>query len=340
MDNVEMVPKQAAYLEKCPTDRSDQEFFDLISHNALLKDTTKRPYISGLNTIKRYVGNTPLKDVFVDADTYYHIIRSAALAKPRFAKERSPNGPFLSLKTLLKTVLSVLKFSCVKMSKPDVYNRWHHYFGIVGKELEGLEDNNMATTRYMEWDDVLARLEWLSNNAYASLEHVTLAMYTLIPPRRQYDYFKLATDPLHDGEECTGVLNLAIEPATMVIRMFKNVERRDTYTTELPDNLVQIITAYLASKNTRGRTMLFTTKMDGKPYGSLNSFTESNNNVLKRALDNPNASVNTLRHSCATHVNANPHMLREQKRAIATAMSHSLECQQMYVVATPSPKDA
>ncbi len=331
--------KQPSYPEKCPTDRTDQEFYDLISNTPLLKDTTKRPYISGLNTIKRYVGETPLKDVFVDADKYYYIIRTAATAKPRFGQERSPNGPLMSLKTLLKTILSVLKYSCIKMSKPDVYNRWYHYFGLVGKELEGLEDNNMATTQYMAWDDVLTRLKFLSEDSYASLEHLTLALYTLIPPRRQHDYWQLATDPLHDTNTCTGVLNLAPSsgPATMTIRAFKNVDKHDIYTTELPDELVKVMRTYLAKKKT-GKDMLFTTKVNGKPYKTLNSFTETNNTVLKRALDNPNACVNTLRHSCATHVNASPHMVREQKKAIAAAMSHSFAQQQMYVVATPAPK--
>ncbi len=328
--------KQPSYPEKCPTDRTDQEFYDLISNTPLLKDTTKRPYLSALNTIKRYTGDDiPLKDIFFDADKYYYIIRAAAVASRRFGNDRSPNGPLVSLKTLLKTILSVLKYSCVKMSKPDVYSRWNHYFGVVGKELEGLEDNNMATTQYMDWGDVQGRLEWLSANSYASLEHVTLALYTLIPPRRQHDYWKLATNPLHDTEDCTGVLNLS-HTSTMSIRAFKNVDKHDVYNTELPTELVQIIRTFL-SKKKKGKEFMFT-KINGQPYGTLSSFTDANNTVLKRALDNPNASVNTLRHSCATFVNTSPHMVREQKKAIAAAMSHSFAQQQMYVVATPAPK--
>jgi hypothetical protein len=331
--------------DTCLIDLSDEQFYESISATHVLKDATKRPYLSALNTIKRYAGgDTLLRDIFLDADKYYAMIRTDALANARFGKERSPNGPYTSLKTLLKTVLSVLKYSGVKMSNPDVYNRWNHYFGVVSKELEVLDDNNVVTTLYMDWGDVLARLELLSVDSYASLEHVTLAMYTLIPPRRQHDYWKLATDPVYDGDGCTGVLNLNVKPATMQIRAFKNVERHDIYNTALPDELVQIIRAYLAKKKpvnifpkrTNHGTLF--AKQNGEPYGSLSSFTDANNNVLKRALDNPNASVTTLRHSCATHVNMNPHMLREEKRAIATAMSHSFECQQMYVVAMPAPK--
>ncbi len=332
--------RQPTYPEKCPTDRTDQEFYDLISNTPLLRDTTKGPYLSGLKTIKRYTGNaTPLKDIFLDADKYYHIIRDGALANARFSKERSPNGPLVSLKTLLRTVLAVLKYSCVKMSKPDVYNRWNHYFTTLSKELEELEDNNMATTQYMAWEDVLARQKWLTVNSYASVEHVTLSLYTLIPPRRQHDYWKLATDPMYDSEDCTGVLNLAPPsgPATMTIRAFKNVDKHDVYNADLPDELVQIIRTYLASKKRAGRGVLFT-RINGLPYVTLNSFTDTNNKALKRALENPNVSVNTLRHSCATYVNASPHMVREQKKAIATAMSHSFAQQQLYVVAIPETK--
>jgi hypothetical protein len=326
-------------LDECLVELTDQEFYDSISNTPVLKDHTKRPYISALNTIKRYAGEgTLLKDIFRDADKYYPKLREGALGNARFGKERSPNGPYTSLKTVLKTVLSVLKYSGVKKSNPCIYNRWNYYFGIVSKELEVLDDNNVETTLYMDWGDVLARQEWLSVNSYASLEHVTLAMYTLIPPRRQHDYWKLATDPMYDGDGCTGVMNLNIKPATMQIRAFKNVERHDVYNAELPDELVQIIRAYLAKKKRQTSGGILFAKINGQPYGTLNTFTDANNSVLKRALDNPNASINTLRHSCATHVNTNPHMLREQKRAIATAMSHSLECQQLYVVvATPPP---
>jgi hypothetical protein len=317
---------------------TDQEFYDVIKDTPNIKESTKHPYKHVLNKIKRYAGdNTSLNDIFMDADKYYAVIRKEAFEKRQLcSNERSPYGPLTTFQTILKTVVSVLKYSGIKATHPDVHSRWFHYVGVVGRDLKDLKDLNMAI-QYMEWDDVLARLKWLSKKSYGSIEHVTLAMYTLIPPRRCYDYWKLATDPQYDGDGCTGVMDLNIEPATITIKSSKEPdERRGVYTAELPDELGNIIRAYLgkkaAKKTTKYNGMLFS-KINGHPYGVPTAFAESNNRVIKRALCNPTASVNTLRGSFATHVNRSPDLSHEQRRAIADAMAHSLTSQKTYVSA-------
>lgn len=318
---------------------SDDDYVQLIMNVGTLKDSTKRPYVANLKTISKYVGGVPLSAVLADADRYYGVIRDAAMKQPRYAEARSPHGSLSTVKTLIKTLLSVLKYSCGTAGtpvRPDAYARWQKIFAELGSEIDRLADNNAATTTYMDWGAALERERILRREAYGSLEHATLALYTLIPPRRQHDYWKLATDPGTDSAEATGVLNLRARPATIFIRAFKNVDTHDVYSAELPEELAAVLKTYIASKAGRASHYLFT-KMNGDPYGSLNSFTDANNTVLKRALANPHASVNTLRHACATYVNTNPHMLREEKKRYADAMSHSFAQQQLYVVATPSP---
>jgi hypothetical protein len=318
---------------------TDQEFYDVIKDTPHIKESTKHPYKYVMNNIKRYAGgNTSLNDIFMDADKYYVLIRNEAFEKRQlYNNERSPYGPLTTFQTILKTVVSVIKYSGMKATHPYVHSRWFHYVGVVGRELDGLKDLNMAI-QYMEWGDVLARLKWLSEKSYGSIEHVTLAMYTLIPPRRNYDYWKLATDPQYDGDGCTGVLDLNTEPATITIKASKQPpdERCDVYNAELPDELVNIIRTYLgkkAAKKTTKYTGLLFSKINGQPYGVPTAFADSNNRVIKRVLCNPTASVNILRGSFATHVNRSPDLSREQRKAIADAMAHSLASQKTYVSA-------
>lgn len=325
---------------ECPTNYTDIEFRAFIQNTPDLKDTSKRPYLSHLNKIQKYCNNAQLRTIFIDAHTWYPI-----LEQKTFEGQRRPGGnkqgrdvSKVTLRTYIKTILATLKYSCVKQHKPDVYEIWREYFNKLSKEIADVADMNIAEDNYMEWTDVLERLKYLDQTNFGSIEHVTLALYTLIPPRRQLDYWKLATDPTLDTDDnkCTGCLWLRHPPYKIMVREYKTMDQYDIYENELPESIVKIMNAYLTRRTKAQQTFLLC-KNNGNAYGSLSTFTGANNDVLKRALNNPNASVNTLRHSYATFVNMDPDMMRKEKKEIARSMGHSLEQQQMYVVArTPS----
>jgi hypothetical protein len=169
-----------------------------------------------------------------------------------------------------------------------------------------------------------------------TIEHVTLALYTMIPPRRQQDYWKLWIGP-NPPTGTTGTIDLVKK--TIEVTDFKTVDKYQTFRKELPPTLIDTITKL------RPEGWLFS-KKDGLPYTSLSSFSDANNNVIKRALGNPNASVNTLRHAAASFVATDQYMLRGEKKQFATDMGHSLAMQGLYTqvraaaltLASPNPR--
>jgi hypothetical protein len=64
----------------------------------------------------------------------------------------------------------------------------------VGRRRETNEGTPAMRAARIEWKDVAAQLLRLSRTEYASRRHLLLllAMYTMIPPRRQADYHRVS----------------------------------------------------------------------------------------------------------------------------------------------------
>jgi hypothetical protein len=249
----------------------------------------------------------------------------------------------------------------------------------LSKELQHRADNNVPTAATeLTWEQIIDARQQLKPG---TIEHVTLALYTYIPPRRQQDYWKLqlqlqlspnSSSSSTTATTPTGHLDLSATPPTMTITAFKTDDKYPAYTVVLPPTLVQAIKAYLAAEETiaataamvanvrtnantnakasasktvkavksvktvkavkTAREYLFC-KRNGDPYATLSSFTDANNTVIKKALNNQHASVNSIRHAGASFVAMDPAMLYGERKAYALAMGHSLAMQGQYVVA-------
>jgi hypothetical protein len=217
-----------------------------------------------------------------------------------------------------------MKYTGIKENKPEYYRAWFKYFAELNKEMQKRADNNVATEASMLWSDILDCVErW----KIGSLEHVTLALYTMIPPRRQFDYWKIwiktKTDSFDNKPNSTGMID--IKNKLLTVTEYKTKDTYDVFTKELPPILINTISKYRPNGG-----WLFT-KTNGEIYKNVSTFADANNNVIKRALGNPNASVNTLRHAAASFVSTNPSMLRGDKKQFAKDMGHSLAMQGVYV---------
>lgn len=342
----------------------DDFYLDII-RNAPLKPNTIKSYLNNLNTILRHVNsgieikdnenntekgaerNTTLDMVLRQPDRFYSVIvnRATAVRNKRLNQrggawlKKGPSDAKATIRSQVKTLIALLKYSGIKKSEPKVYDEWYKYFDQLNKVIAEREDNNLPTAATdMMWEEILARR---SLYAVGSMEHVTLGMYTFIPPRRQTDYYKLARSrAVFDAEgadECTGWLDL--NARRMRVTQFKTKDIYKDYECDLPAGLVESIKVYLAARDARSkkkgqlRQRFLFTKLNGEPYPGISSFTDANNTVLKRALDNPDACVNTIRHAAASYVATSVTMLRGEKKQWATAMGHSLAMQGHYVIA-------
>ena len=318
---------------------TDAQLHAVIQSTSDLKQTTKGPYIANLNTIVRACnkGSTTSTSAFA---SLFQIIKDPATYFPRLQKT-TPNPA--TLRTLVKTILALLKFTGIKENQPYIYKPWYSHFIDLSRITQKAADNNVATPATdMTWSEVLEKRSALTPG---TIEHVTIAMYTMIPPRRQQDYWKIQVF-LDEKEEpspqsdSTGHLDLTGSPGspnqihTMTITAFKTHDKYSDYVASIPPDLVKAITLYMSTQKKPSGSFLFT-KNNGEPYSTLSSFTDANNKVIKRALHYPPACVNTIRHAMASYVATSSQLLLSQKKKVAKAMGHSFMMQQRYTVARP-----
>lgn len=296
--------------------------------NAPLKPTTKKSYLANINTILRHVGNnTTLFDVLKDHSSYFPMIsRGTFEIHKKNTTNKIRHGPEGTLRALVKTLLSLIKFTGLKEAHPTYYMGWHSHFVELSHVLTKREDNNISiSATELTWSDIL---ESASNLKPNSLEQVTLALYTIIPPRRQQDYWKLLLNG--NDSDSTGHFDLISNPPTITVTSFKTVDKYDTYSATIPESLVEIVKNYVKAR--KNSSIYLFCKKNGEAYGTLSSFTDANNKTIKRALNHPHASINSLRHAAASMVAVDPNMLRGEKKKWALAMGHSLSMQGQYVV--------
>lgn len=303
----------------------NKRFHDIIKTSNLEK-TTQDTYIKQLNMWLRY--SPCLSDIINNPDTYVEALGKSGIEES-------------SKWAMLKAIIALLKHSGLKDSHPSVYNKWYHdHFDksntAVKEKWQEFTPSQKTLESAMTWKDIIAKYNKISREKPYSLEHLTLALYTIIPPRRQRDYYRLAVirekdkmDEVKRSPGVSGYLDLTISPAVLVVLTYKTKKLYKEWKKELPLPLDKIVRKYLER---RPKAKYLFEKLDGEPYPSHDSFTVCNNRILKRVLENENASVNVLRHAASTYVYYNTSMSPLEKQQYAFDMGHSVITQSHYVV--------
>lgn len=171
--------------------------------------------------------------------------------------------------------------------------------------------------------------------ALGSDERLLLAMYTLIPSRRNdfsslriYERLSQA-----DRESTTG--NFMVLPrgpktkgvATLTLKEYKTSKKYDEVTEVLPVALVREIRASLERAP---REYLFVSPRDGRPYGPGReaSFSKWANSLLERTFRRP-LTLTLLRHAYITGLRFDE-MTPLEREDIARRMGHSVTTQMRY----------
>jgi len=307
-----------------------------------LKPNTIRPYLANLVTIQKYANGSPLIDILDDAEKWYPVLEKASYDGRRV---KTKNGK-TTLRTLVKTIMALFKYADLKVNKAPAFEAWSQRFVALSTIIQDQADINLPTASTMTWSSISEKLKGLK---LGSIEHVTLSLYVLIPPRRQQDYWKLALTPLTPSvSDSTGHIDLLVKK-TITVTVYKTVDIYDVWTKELPPALILSIESYLKARTAARQAQAAAARRkgvsfkgcsckwlfcrrDGAPYASLSSFTDANNDVIKKALGNEHASVNTLRHAAASFVATSKEMLRKDKKQFALDMGHSMTMQSLYVI--------
>lgn len=223
-------------------------------------------------------------------------------------------------KTTYTAVLAALSRSGLKEQRPKLYSQWHELHDTVKKEIEEQVKRNEPTPRqqdaHVDWEAII---EARDKQAYGSKAHLLLCMLTMIPPRRQWDYANVAVYTAKPKTEDHNHIVFSNEGAYIHLTDYKTAKGGHTWRKELPRELVDVVRDSIMQNP---RFKLFTMSKN-ETFTNVNSYTKWANNVIKRTLQNPKASVNTFRHSYQTYVQKKTLTFKEMED-IADDMGHSV----------------
>ncbi len=298
---------------------SDDNFYEDILKSDVLRDSTKQTYVYMLKKIATLT-KKPLCQSLLDVEITFDILEKSI-------KSRA------SLKTIVASVLAVLKWTGEKERNKTLFLKWYTCYSPLLQEIKDIRNNNKPTERQLEnwlkWEEVMKAYEKLKKDDYGSDAHLLLAMYCLLKPRRQEDYFKVKLlrkrGDRSNAEE--SFIDLISEKPFVLVKHFKTSSTYDQWKKELPEELVSII-KYNSKKHDK-EYLFMTSKKE--PYSNRNSFTKFSNRTFKDIFDKP-VTVNTLRHAYSTFRNQDRNLTIGERMEDAKDMGHSLETHLSYAL--------
>jgi hypothetical protein len=297
----------------------------VISNDIYIQHIKENPFIA-INSKTTYVTNIKAVLNRTGAKTIHELLTQPKQYGSKVVHLEDPTS-YNSQYSHMIAILAFLKYSGLKTKDHQLFVDWYQDFTRIREKIKHIEDNNIASAKqertHIDWSDVIKVRDRLP---YGSREHVLLSMYTYVPPRRQLDYTQLRvyTNPKYTPQldhNHFHTYSIKYKTPYMFIKEFKNAKYfKSFFNKEIPKELVKIISHSL---ETEPREYIFTTAK-GAPFATANAFQKYSNQVLKSVFDNPEFSVNALRHSYSTHTNKQSITVGERQR-IAIKMGHSLK---------------
>jgi hypothetical protein len=289
---------------------SNEDYFLFLKDSITIKENSKTTYINALKALINKF-NTSLHNIIYNPKKY----------ATQFISKFTLN----TQKTYFTAVLTLMNHSNLKNTDRKLYNEWYTYFIDVKRayirQLSQHEPTERQKDAHVNWEEAIkAKDKYPIGSDY----NLVLAMYTMIPPRRQWDYMRVRvyTDTKDKPKMDHNHIHLNAEKGAYIfLNEYKTVKTMKNYFKSLPEELVKVIKASLDLKP---RQYLFV-KRDNQPYDTVQSFTFWTNYIFKKAFNNPKISVNTLRHSYENYIQqSKPDMTARERMQTARDMGHSV----------------
>lgn len=305
-------------------DKPNIEYINIITSVQKLSDDTKAQYISCLRKLLIDVNETSLAKIISNPDIYLDKL-----------KHQKTNG---SIVCILKSIIAIFKYSDLHTSHCHIHNKWKDalkpYLQAHNERWENNTPSQKTAACEVSWKDIIDKYNKISQTKPYSIEHVTLGLYTIIPPRRQTDYWKIFIVRNEDDKNnidklCSAIIDLTTQPAELRVMKYKTHKFYKDWVKTLPIPLDKILRTYIT--NNPQLKYVFQTR-EGKPYKTHRAFADANNKILKKVTENDNMSVNIIRHAAATYVHRHPTMPMKYKRQYASDMGHNYLTQSHYTI--------
>lgn len=230
-------------------------------------------------------------------------------------------------KTYLSTILAIMRL--YHRQPKEIHTKWTELFYKVHEDLQKNLDNNTEKDNTLSWEEIIIKMKELETNNYASIEHLTLALYALTPPGRQKEFSKMYVTTNENEEIPKDVTSILHTDGT-----FQVIQGKTITVKKLPPKLIKIIQDYMNKRSKRNETnnYLFTQiENKNKLYATPASFTSANNRRIKNMFNNQKVTVNSFRHAAATLTHQDKSLTMAQRKQIANMMGHSFQTHLTYV---------
>jgi hypothetical protein len=286
-------------------------YMQFVTKNVFIKENTKLTYITNLKRLSSKVCNAPLHDVIYQPEKYAPIIEQNVKSLD-------------SIKSIITSILVVIRNSDIKYLYQHIYNAWYKPFKRVKQQLARnfveQKPTDKHTASFVPWEHIL---EARNQIPYGSKEHLWLSITTMIPPRRQLDWYKVRiyTDPDDKPVHDHNLIHIGYQNPFISLVHYKTAKYFKRWFKQVPKDLLDVIRSSLKQNP---REWLFVMR-NKEPFTNSMVFTSWSNSVFKKILGNEHVSMNTLRHAYADYIKrVYPEMSLQEKSRIARDMGHSL----------------
>lgn len=307
--------------------RTDDEYLEALETAPIAK-ATRMTYIHSIKRVQAIVSAAKGRDVGIS-----WILRHAGRSW-KYLEAGLTSKQRRSLKTLVASVLAVIKHAGVKNRHRDIFYKWYDIYKPLEQEIDTDDKAGHANGRQLlgatTWHAVLKAREALAKEDFAGREHLLFSIFTYLAPRRQQDYFRVrvVTQRPYPRKlvELPAYLDLTIQPPRLTINQYKTAKKYNAWKKDLTDTeLLHIIHTSLEREP---REYLFV-QSNGEPFSTPHAFTVFSNRTLKKYLG-PHVTVNSLRHAATKASLTDPKHSYQQQEDYAKDMGHSFDMHRRY----------
>ena len=248
-------------------------------------------------------------------------------------------------KSMLGAIVSILSILKDKPTYKSIYNFYYERMMEASKKAREGDTSVKTETQeanWITWEDVVKRLTALeeevgkfSKNKMITpgqwqtlLSYVVLALYTLIPPRRNQDYQDLFVVKKWNDKMEKDKNYYDIAGKRFIFNKYKTSKAHGAQELDIKDNeaLLSILNLYLKLHPSKGKPeMKLLVNGDGSTLASVNSITRILNKVFGKHIGS-----SMLRH---IYLSSKYKDTLKEMKDDADAMGHTTEVQREYVKA-------
>ena len=292
-----------------------------------LSDSSKKNYCDYLKNFSNGLKATDMKKMFMDFEKFDKFLKAKSNKANSLKSWFTAINAIFKIYPKLQIPEAIVKKYFDEMMKYSASSKTAAKQNIPAPNQVDKDDN------IIPWSKIVDLNKLFTGDKFASRDHLIIAMYTLIPPRRlEYrELYYLKSKPDDDKGALNYIYMDESNKMHMVLNVFKTATRAGKavmgpYKTVLPSSLRDIILAYIKKSDVKNAKPLF--RSNRGAMFSESRFSTEVSRVFSKYLGSP-VTVGDLRHLHNSSLDMNK-LTSEEKEQISVEMGHSTGMQDEY----------